>query len=100
MTFATNSKSADSSSGVATVDISGWFVSKVQVSIHDVTTGTGTVTLTAMPAGTDEFQPITDGTADLSDSGAVLTFTIDGNVSQIKATSSQSGDAFTLLVGA
>lgn len=71
----------------------------VQVTLHDITTGTGTVTLTVMPTGTDEYQPVTDGTIDLSDSDAPKTVTIAGAIAAIKATSSSSSDAFTLLVG-
>lgn len=92
-------KSAASVSGVAIVSIAERQERLFQVTIHDVTTGTGTVTLTVIPAGTDEYQAVEEGTVLLSDATAPKTFTIEGGVDAVKATSSSSSDVFTLLVG-
>ena len=86
---------ADSSSGVATVrqiPKSGPFV---QVSLLNAS-GSGTVTLTVLPGSKiDAFEEVTDGTIDV---GSPSTVTITGWVSAVKATSSNSGDTFTLEV--
>ena len=84
----------DAVSGIATAPVfmlrAGW----IQVSVSGVT-GTGTVTLTAQPFGSDAYEAITDGTIDLT---AQTTVTIFGLIKNLKATSSVSGDAFTLVV--
>lgn len=95
-----NKVSAAAVSGVATAVLgSAGDRGGVQVTLHDITTGTGTVTITVMPAGTDEYQPVTGGTIDLSGSSAPKTVLIQGAVLAVKASSSSSSDAFTLLVG-
>lgn len=106
MPFSRLNRESASSSGVATVDISDVNVRNLpegniplQVTVHDITTGTGTVTISVMPSGTDEFQPVADGTALLSSATDPKTFTILGWIDQVKATSSSSSDVFKLLVG-
>jgi hypothetical protein len=87
-------------SGVAIVELKPSMSSGgVQVTLHDITVGSGTVTITAMPGGTNEYQPVADGTVDLSDDTAPKTLLIQGSFDAIKATSSSSSDAFKLVVG-
>ena len=85
---------ASSSSGVATAAVYNLRAGKVQVSVKGVT-GSGTVTLTAQPFGSDSYESITDGTIDLSDQTTLI---IEGRLKQIKATSSSGSDVFTLVV--
>jgi len=96
-------RSQVASGGDAEVDITDWDESEIQVTIHDVTVATSTITFTGMPAKTDEYQPIKDAdgnalTVDLTDSDAARTFILKGNLSKVKAESATG--AYTLLVGA
>jgi hypothetical protein len=85
---------AASASGVATLTKFPRSGPQIQVSLR-VRTGTGTVTITVQPAGKKEFESVTDGTIDAS---APTSLTIDGAISAVKATSSQSSDDFDLIV--
>ena len=87
-----------SASGVATADVSDFVSTFLQVTIDDISTGTGTVTITAKPVYAVDNSPVTDGTIDLSDSTAPKCVLIQGDFEAITATSDQSGDSFDLLV--
>lgn len=85
---------AESASGVATAYIAPLRAGSVQVSVSGVT-GSGTLTLTAQPFGSDSYEAIEDGTIDLSAQTTVL---IEGRLKNIKGTSSSGSDVFTLVV--
>ena len=85
---------AVAASGVATAGVYGLRAGRIQVSVTGVT-GSGTVTLTAQPFGSDSYEAVEGGTIDLS---AQTTLIVDGLIKNLKATSSNSGDAFTLVV--
>lgn len=95
------SKTATSSSGVATIDVSGLNSSDIQVTIYGVDTGNGIATITLAPSGTGgEYGPVSTGTTDLSDADAVRTFRFEGfAIDGVKVTSDDSGDVFSVVVG-
>lgn len=77
MPFPTAVASDASVDGVASIDTSGWHANALQVSVHNVTTGTGTVTIQVKPAGVDEWQAVIGATVDLTDATAPRTFTLE-----------------------
>ena len=85
---------AISASGVAEATGVRQTSSTVQVSLKGAS-GSGTVTVSAIPSGQDTYEDITDGTISVS---APTTLIFDGYVRAIKATSDNSGDSFTLQV--
>jgi hypothetical protein len=85
----------DSSSGVATATQVRQSGDRFQVSLLNAT-GSGTVTITVRPGSKiDAFESITDGTISVSNP---TTLYVIGKVNAVKATSSNSGDSFTLEV--
>ena len=96
MTFPAYSDSREAVSGVAFIELIPYKGDYLQVACQDVT-GSGTVTITVKPANCDEYQSVEDGEIDLSDPIAVR---ITGHVDAIKCTSSNTGDAFTMVIGA
>jgi hypothetical protein len=109
MGFRSHSKKWASTSGVATADLvtEGGYqgATALQCTIRDITTGTGIVTFTAKASDGDAFEPVYDKdgnamTVNLATANGSRTVTIDGHcLDQIKASSSSSSDAFSLLVG-
>ena len=95
MSFSAASKTAASSSGVATIDVAGWYGRSFQISTTGIT-GTSTVTITVKPAIGDAYESVVDGTIDL---GSPTTLTLTGNLDSIKATAATGTDVFTLVVG-
>ena len=93
-------KRVASASGAATADVSDFASRLMQVTIDNISTGTGTVTITAVPAEAVDATPLADGTIDLADATAPKCLLIDGDVTSVIATSDQSGDSFDLLVTA
>ena len=85
---------AASAAGVATVSINDRSVKYHQITIHDITTGTGTATITVVPDGSGAAQSIVDGTIDLT---APIALIVQGSLRQVIATG-PAGDAFTLTV--
>ena len=102
------SKQESSVSGTATVDISGWRETVIQVTVRDVNTGVDTAAaLMIMPSGASEYRKAKDKdgaaiTVDLSatPADADWDFLIEGSIDFVKLVSAQSGDDFTLHVGA
>ncbi|MFT5766756.1 MAG: hypothetical protein ACI9DH_000575 [Halioglobus sp.] len=95
MTFSAASKTAASDSGVATIDVSGWYGRLFQLSFVGIT-GVSIVTITVTPASGDHYEEIEDNTVTLS---ATRTVTISGNLDSVKATAATSTDVFTLVAG-
>lgn len=98
---------AQSSSGIAVADISGWEpgLKPSQLTIKDVTTGTGTASLFGMAGGADAFEPLKDANGDavtvaLSGVSTTITYTLEAIYNHIKVASDASGDSFTIVVGA
>lgn len=89
------SKVADSESGVAEIKGIAMSGDKFQVSVQNVTTGTGTATITVKPGSDDEYQSIVDGTITMS---APIALVIEGSVNAVKCTSTNSGDVYRLEV--
>lgn len=88
-------QTAASSSGVATIDRVAQNADRIQVGIAGES-GTGTITLTVRtPCSGQAFRSVVDGTIDVSDPQDVY---IIGKVNAVKATSSESGDSFELVV--
>lgn len=86
---------AESSSGVATVKQISRSGERIQVGIANES-GSGTITLTAVtPTSGGAFRSIVSGTIDVSDPTDIY---ILGAVTSIKATSSNTGDTFRLVV--
>lgn len=86
---------ADSSSGVATVNNLRQQGDFIQVSLLNAT-GSGTVTVTVQPGSkTDAFEAVESGTIDVSSPTSLI---IQGAFNAVKAESSVSGDTFTLEV--
>ena len=97
---------AESVSGVATADLTGWApgVRAGQISIGYVSVGNGTVALKVKCAKTDEPRPLKDEsdadiTVDLSSSTASRSFEVNAIFDSVVAESDDSGDEFTLIVG-
>ena len=84
-----------SSSGVAVAEQLPCSGNRIQVVCRDISTGTGTVTVTVRPGNATEYQSITDGTIDLT---APIGLIIEGKFNAVKAASSESGDVFNLEV--
>lgn len=93
-------KRVASASGAATADVPDFASGLMQVTIDNISTGTGTVTITAVPAEAVDPTPLADGTIDLTDATAPKCLLIYGDVTSVIATSDQSGDSFDLLVTA
>lgn len=97
MTFPAYSVRADAVSGVAEIDINEiqYKGPRLQVSC-EVSSGSGTITLTVKPSGCDQWESITDG--EILASGPT-TVVIDGHLDAIKATSSNTADEYSLVIG-
>lgn len=100
--FPNDFKREDSVSGVAEVALELHRQSgKLQITIDNVTTGTGAALLELKPAGSDEWRAVSGGSIDLSgasnDSGRTLL--IEGSATRVRATSDQSSDEFSMVVG-
>ena len=90
-----HSNVAASASGVAEVKQLPQSGDRIQVACRNITTGTGTVTITVKPGGATAYQSITDGTIDLT---APIGFILEGKFNAIKATSSSGSDVYELEV--
>ena len=94
-----NTVSASAVSGVATVGVNGQHSPMQITSVPTSASGTGTVT--ARPINGTGFESVFDssGAALTFDLSAQYTFIVDGLFKDIKVTSSNSGDTFTLYAG-
>lgn len=81
--------------GVAVADGFPSSGDKIQVTTKNITTGTGTVTITVRAGNDQAYKSIVDGTIDLA---APIGLIIEGKFTGVKATSSSSGDVFELEV--
>lgn len=90
-----NRQVVDSSSGVAEATQIRQSSETIQVACINITTGTGTVTITVRAGGDSAYTAVTDGTIDLTTPTAVL---IEGKVNSVKATSSSGADVFKLEI--
>lgn len=90
-----NTKSVAASSGVATIGMSDASAGQV-TSVPTSASGTGTVT--ARPIGVAGFETVydSDGNALTFALSSQYTFTIAANILQVKVSSDNSGDTFTL----
>lgn len=101
-------KSEASVSGTAEVDISGWAETAIQITVRDVSVGVDTAAvLYVKRSGASEYRKAKTSageviTVDLSatPADADWDFTCEESIDAVKLVSAQSGDQFTLHVGA